>query len=144
MFKEILIMFCVIIANAWWDILNSYVARGQFAFVWIVRKNCIDNISLKSQKTQRLIDFILVNTTQGPRALKSNIYYSNKRVPPPFFHWDTNPVFAHVLTHYFDKTHVLIGTVGLICLLLLNILSFNFAPAPNKFLLGWQDSGEAM
>ena len=88
--------------------------------------------------------FVLVNTMQYPPTLKNNIYHSNKRVPPPFFHSDTNPVFGHVLIHSFDKTHVLVVTVELIWLLLLNILSFNFVPTPNKFLLGWQDSEEAM
>ena len=45
---------------------------------------------------------------------------------------------------FFVKTHVLVVTVELIWLLLLNILSFNFVPTPNKFLLAWQDSEEAM
>ena len=88
--------------------------------------------------------FILVNTVQYPRTLKNNSYLSKKRVPPPFFHSDTNPVFGHVLIHSFDKTHVLVVTVELIWLLLLNILSLNFVPMPNKFMLGWQDSEEAM
>ena len=48
------------------------------------------------------------------------------------------------MIHSFDKTHVLVVTVELIWLLLLNILSFNFAPTLNKFLLGWQDSEEAL
>ena len=82
--------------------------------------------------------FILVNTIQYPRTLQ------NKRVPPPFFHSDTNRVFGHVLIHSFDKTNVLVVTEELIWLLLLNILSFKFAPTSNKFLLGWQDSEEAM
>ena len=38
---------------------------------------------------------------QYPRTLKNNIYLSNKRVPPPFFHSDANPVFGHVLIHFF-------------------------------------------
>ena len=80
--------------------------------------------------------FILVNTIQYPRTIKNNIYYSSKRVPPPFFHSDTNPVFRHVLIHSFDKTHVLVVTMGLIWFLLLNILSYNFVSTPNKFLLG--------
>ena len=40
--------------------------------------------------------------------------------------------------------NVLVVTVELICFLLLNILSFNFVPTPNKVLLGWQDSEEVM
>ena len=102
------------------------------------------DISSKGQKRQRLIIFILVKAIQYPRILKSNIYYSSKRVPLPFFHSDTNPVFSLVLIHSFDKTHVLVVTVELIWLLLLNIISFNFIPMLNKFLLGWQDSEEAM
>ena len=58
--------------------------------------------------------------------------------------FDTTPVFGHVLIHSFDKTHALVVTVELISLLLLNILSFNFVPTRNKFLLGCQDSEEAM
>ena len=93
---------------------------------------------------QRLNAFILVNTIQCPRTLKSNIFNSNKQVPPPFFHSDTKPVLDHVLIHSFDKTHVLIVTVELIWFLLLNIFSFSFVPTTNKFLLGWKDSVEAM
>ena len=82
---------------------------------------------------------------QYPVTLKNNIYHSNKRLPLPFFHLDTNPVFDHVLSHSFDKkAHVLVVTVEMIWLLLLNTLSFNFVPTPNKFLLGWQDSEQAM
>ena len=39
---------------------------------------------------QRLMAFILVNKIQYPQTLKNNIYHSNKRVPPLFFHLDTN------------------------------------------------------
>ena len=81
---------------------------------------------------------------QYPGTLKNNIYGSNKRVPPPIFHSDTNPAFGHVLLHSFDKNHVLVVTEELVWLLLLNIPYFNFVPTPNKFLLGWQDSQEAM
>ena len=115
------------------------MARGKFALLWIFHKNCIVNSSLKSQKRQRLITFILVNTRQYPRTMKNNIYHSNKRVPPPF-HSDTNPVFGYVLIHSFRTNHVLAVTVELIWLLLLNILSFNFVPTANKFMLDWQDS----
>ena len=139
-FRLHLIMFCVIITHIWWDIWNSYMAPGSFAFLWIFQKNCIDKISLKSQKRQRFIAFILVNTTQYPRSLKNNIDDSNKRGPPPLFHSDTNPVLGHVLIHSVDKTHVLVVTVELIWLLFLNILFFNFVPTPKKSLLGWQDS----
>ena len=79
---------------------------------------------LKSQKRQRLIVFIFINAIQYPCTLKNNIYYSNKRGSPPFFHSDTNPVLDHVLFHSVDKTHV---TVKLIWLFL-NMLSFNFVP----------------
>ena len=49
------------------------MAREYFAFFWIFQENCIDNISSKSQKRQRLIAFILVDTMQYPRTLKNNI-----------------------------------------------------------------------
>ena len=91
-------------------------------------------MSSKNQKRQRLITFIFVNTIQYPRTLKNNIYHSNKRRPPPFFHLDTNPVIGHALVHSVDKTHVLVVTVDLIWLLFLNILSFNFVATPRKSL----------
>ena len=34
-----LVMFCVIIANIWWDTSNSYMARGWSAFLWVFQKN---------------------------------------------------------------------------------------------------------
>ena len=94
----------------------------------------MDNISLKSQKIQRLIAFLLVNAIQYPCSLKSNIYHWNKRRPSPFFHFDTNPALGHVLIHFVDKTDVLVAAVKLIRLLFLNILSFTFVLTPNKFL----------
>ena len=81
---------------------------------------------------QRVIAFILLNIRQYSRTLKNNIHHSNKRVPPPFFHSDTSPVFSDVLIHSFDKTHVLVVTVELNWLLLLNIPSLNFVPTLNK------------
>ena len=94
----------------------------------------MDSISLKSQKKQRLIAFILVNTIQYPCTLKSNIYQSNKQRTPSFFHLHTNLVLGHVLIHSVDKIHVLVVTVELIWFLIFNIISFIFAPTPNKFL----------
>ena len=64
--------------------------RGQSAFVWIFQKNYIDNMSWKSQKRQKIVASIFVNTTQYLSILNNNIYYSNNRKPPPFFHSDTN------------------------------------------------------
>ena len=143
-FRFHLIMFCVIVTNIWRDILNSYMARTSFVFLWIFQKNCIDNISSKCQKGQRLIAFTLVNKIQYPWTLKNNIYHSNKRGPPPFFHLDTNLKFGHPLINSVAKTHVLVITVQLVWLLFLNIYSFNYIPTPNKSLLGWQDSEETM
>ena len=107
------------------------MAPEQSAFFWIFQKSCIDNISSKSQKRQRLIAF---DTIQYPRILKNNIYHSEKLGPPPFFHLDTNPGVGHVPIHCVGKTHVLVVTVEFIWLLFLNILSFNFVPTPNKSL----------
>ena len=75
-----------------------------------------------------------VNKIQYPRTLKTSIYHSNKRIPPPFFHPDTNPAISHALVHSVEKVHVLVVTVDLIWLLFLNILSFNFVPTPRKSL----------
>ena len=77
-------------------------------------------MSSKSQKRQR--PFIFVNTIQYQRTLKNNIYYSNKREPPP--------ILGHVLVHSVGKTHILVVTVEL--MLVLNIFSFNFVPTPSK------------
>ena len=129
-----LIMFCAIITNIWWDIPNSYLARGWFVFLWIFHKNCSYSISSKSWRRQRLIAFVLANAIQYPRTLKNNIYHSNKRGPSLFFYSDTNSVLSHVLVHSVDKNHNLDVTVELILLLLLNILYFNFVPTPNKSL----------
>ena len=93
----------------------------------------IDNISSKSQKRKRLIAFILVNTIQYPCTLKSNIYHSNKRGPPPIFHLDTNAVLGHVLIHSVDKTRVLVATVELIWLFL-NIFLSNLFQHRTNFL----------
>ena len=91
-------------------------------------------MSSKRQKRQRLIAFLFVNTIQCPRTLKNNIYHSNKRGQPPFFHLDTNPILGYALVHSVDKTHVLVVTVDLIWLLFLKIISFNFVTTPRKFL----------
>ena len=91
-------------------------------------------MSPKNQKWQRLIAFIFFNAIQYPRTLE-NIYHSNIRGPPPFFHLGTNSVIGHALVHSFDKTHVIVVTVDLIwLLLLLNIISFNFVATPRKSL----------
>ena len=92
-------------------------------------------MSSKSQKKHKIIASILVNTIQNSHTLKNNIYHSNKRGPPPFFHSDTNPLLGHVRIHSFDKTHVLVVTVELIWLLFLTILPFNFVPTLNKSLM---------
>ena len=94
----------------------------------------MDSIPLKSQKKQRLIAFILVNTIQYPCTLKRNIYQSNKQWTPSFFHLHTNLVLGHVLIHSVDKSHVLVVTVELIWVFIFNIISFIFVLTPNKFL----------
>ena len=71
-------------------------------------------MSSKSQKRQRLIAFIFVDTMQYPRTLNNSIYHSNKREPLPFFIW------IPILVHSVDKTHFLVVAVELIWLLFLN------------------------
>ena len=86
-------------------------------------------MSSKSQKRQRLIAFIFVDTMQYPRTLNNNIYHSNKREPLPFFIW------IPILVHSVDKTHFLVVAVELIWLLfLIFFFFFNFFPKPNKSL----------
>ena len=123
---------CHLITDIWWDILNSFMARGWSSFLWIFQKNC-------HLGRQRLIYFIFVNVMQHPCILMNNIQHRNiehlsKRGPPPFFHSDTNLALANALVHPFEKTPILVATVELIWLLLLNILSFNFLQTPNKSL----------
>ena len=68
---------------------------------------------------------------QYPHTLK-NIYISNNRGAPIFFHSYTNTVlgtWSILLTK-----PVLVVTVELIWLLFLNIISFNYVPTPNKSL----------
>ena len=101
----------------YFDFLYS---TGYIAFLWISQNNCFDNISSKNQKMQGII------------------------VSAPIFYSHISFVFGYVLIHSFDKIDVLVITVELIWLLLLNILSFNFVPTPNKFFLGWQDIEEAL
>ena len=103
-------------------------------FLWKFQEKCIDNISSKSQKRQRLIALILVFTI--PRHPEEQHLPFKQTGTTIIFHTDTNPVFPHVLIHSFNKAHVLVVTVELIWLLLLNILSFNFVLTPNKFLVG--------
>ena len=91
-------------------------------------------MSLKNQKRQRVIAFIFVNMIQYPRTLRNNIYHSDKQGTPSFFHPDTNPVTAHALFHFVDKTHILVVTVEVIWLLFLNSLSFNFVLTTRKSL----------
>ena len=69
---------------------------------------------------------------QYSHALKSNIYLSNNRGPPPFFHSDINPVLDQELVHTIDKSRVLVVTVEWTWLLFLNMLSF--VPIPSKSL----------
>ena len=94
-----------------------------------ISENCIDNFSLKSWKRQRLIN------------LKNNIYHSNKRGSPTFFHSDTSTVLCHFLVYFVDKTHVLVVTLELILLFFLIRLPLSLAQTS---LLGLRDSGEAM
>ena len=91
------------------------------------QKNCIDNISSKSQKKQRLINFISPPQEQHLPFKETGT--------TTIFSFGYHHVFGHVVIHSFDKTHDLVVTVELIWLLLLNMLSFNFVPTPNKFLL---------
>ena len=132
-----LTMFCVIKTNIWWDMSNSYMSFLEYS-----RKFAL---TTSPQKDRRSIDSLpLTQLIQYPHTFNNNTYHSSKGVPPLFFHSDTNSAFCHVLNHSFDKTHVLVVTEELTWLLVLNILSFKFVSTPNKFLLGWQDSEEAM
>ena len=105
--------------TGFFEFLNG--SRKIFLPFNILEKNYIDNIWI----TLILIAFIFVNMIQHPRTLNNNIYHSNKREPPPFFHSDTN-TWPYVLVHSVEKTHVLVLTVELIWMLFLNILLFQF------------------
>ena len=84
---------------------------------------------------QRLIAFIFVSAIQYARTLKNTIYNLKKRVPPPFFHPDTDLVLRHVLVHSVDKKHVMVVVVKLLTWLFsLNILFFYCVQTPSKSL----------
>ena len=127
-----LVMFCVIIANIWWDISNSNMTRIQSEFLWIFQKNW-QPFPSKSLKRQRLITFIFIfNTIQYPRNLRNNIYHSKSETHQHFF--IEIPILGHILIHSVDKTNILVVTVELIWLMFFNIFFFNFVPTPKKSL----------
>ena len=125
-----LAMFYVIIRNICYLLGYFEFLHGQ-GIICLPLNNNIDNMSSKKQKRQILIAFIIANTIQYPRTLMKNIYRSNKRGPPPFFHPDTNPLIGHAVVHSVEKTHVLVVTLELIWFM---SLSFNFVPTLRKCL----------
>ena len=93
-FRWNLVMLSLIITDIWWDTLNTYMARGWSAFLWIFLKNCIERID-KIGEAEPIITFISVNTIQNPLTLKKNIDHSSKRGPTSFF---STPVAQMLLT----------------------------------------------
>ena len=78
-------------------------------------------------------------TTHAPCRTASNIQTNGYH-----YHFFIQIPILWFATFWSILLKVLVVTVELIWLLLLNILSFKFAPTSNKFLLGWQDTEEAM
>ena len=122
---------------------------GIICLFLIFQKNWIDNISSKNQKRQRLIAFVLVNAIQYlnskiPHTLKNNIYHRKKRVPPPFLYHISILCLVSIRYILLKKPMFWYGTVKVSWLLLLNILSFNFFPTLNKFLLHCEGSKEVL
>ena len=115
--------FWVIITDIWWDIWNSYMTWGWFAFFWI---STIFFKSLEGRVSSPSSFFDMIHSP----ILQNNTDHSSKLDPLPFFHSDTNHVLDHVLVSSVDKSHVLFITVELIWFLFLNILS----SLPNKSL----------
>ena len=127
-----MVICCVIITNIWWDISNSYITLGQFVFLWIFQKNCIDNISRKSRRDSSPSPLLIRYNTHTPWRTTSNIQTNEDH--HHFFIQYESCVHAHVLVHSIDKTHALVVTREFIWFLFLNILSFNFVPTLNKYL----------
>ena len=86
-----------------------------------------------------LVNTMIQNNTNAPcrtaSTIQSNAYHHHFFIQKPIL---------CLATFWSILLNVLVVTVELICLLLLNILSFNFVPTTNKVLLGWQDSEEVM
>ena len=130
-FRMYLTMFyvIVIITNLRWDIQIPIWLGDNFSSFEYSRKIALTTFLRKagrgrdSSSLSQLIQY----KTHAPCMQNSN-YHSNKKVPPPFFDSDTNPVFGDVLIHSSDKIHVLVVIVESVWLLLLNILSFNLVP----------------
>ena len=137
-----LTMFCVIITKVWWNFSNSYMARGWCAFLWIFQKNYIDNISWKSQKRQGLIGFILVNTI--PTHPKEQHLLLKQMGTTTIFSFGHQSCVLPRSDPFFWQNPCSGCNSGTDLVVALEYLSFNFVPMPNKFLLGWQDSEEAM
>ena len=128
-FRLHLVMFCVIITEISGAFrIPTWLENNPPSFEYF-RKTALTTIFKKLEEAGT---FIFVDVILYANTLKNNVYRSNKREPPPFFHSDTNPVLGHFLIHSVHKTHALFVTVVLIWLLFLNILSFNFFPTPNK------------
>ena len=136
-------MFCVIITNVWRDIWNSYMAWGLPSFEY-VRKSILTTSLRKARRGRDSTpsSLLIRYNTHTPWRTTSTIQTNWNH--HHFFHLDTNRILDHVLAHSVDKIEVQVVIVELTWLLFLNILSFNFVRAPNKSLLGSQDSEKAM
>ena len=99
------------------------------------KKNCHWHLFENLKEAEARLLHLCSNDT-APTTLKNNIYHSNKRGPPAFFHSDNNLVLTHVSVYYVDKTNVfqLVVTIELIWLLFLNVVYFNLVLTPNKSL----------
>ena len=130
-----LVMYCVIITTSDGIFRIPKWLEDNLPFLNISEKlhweHLFEKLVEAEAETHRLH---LCYKIQYLHTLKNNIYHSNKRGPPPFFHSDTNPVLGHVLIHSVEKTHVLVVHVELIWLLFLIIPSFNFASTKYIFL----------
>ena len=121
---------CHHIADAWWGILNSFMARGWSAFLWILQKNC----RLGEAETHRLD---LCDTTpmhsedQHPTSKHRTFKLTGITT---FFHSGTSLVLGNALVHPFEKNPALVVAVKLIWFLFLNLLFFNFLQTLNKSL----------
>ena len=102
------LIMCHLIADIWWDILNSFMARGWSAFLWIFQKNC----KLWEAETHRL-HLCWCDTTP--------------------MHSEEQLLYLETLWSILSKKNpLLVVTVKLIWLLFLNIFSFNSFQTPNK------------
>ena len=130
-FRLHLVMFCVIIANIWWDISNSLNGSRIICLPFSISeklhwRHVFEKLGRGSSPVSLLVRYNTYASWLTTSTIQTNGNHHH------FF--IRIPILGHVLVHSVDKTHVLVATVKLIWLMFWNIFSFKFVPRPNKSL----------